>query len=127
MLPLELGRLISALNSIPLPPPFTRRPRIAYGSSNVHDANDPVPACGIDGLYKFLVFPSAMPTRTSSVSFEPLLPLLTCLFKPFFILRFYDLTVTPRELWQVPDVSRTAVIGRRFVGFVELMGWFLVG
>jgi len=66
---------------LPLSPPlFTRRPRIAYGSSNVHDANGPTPACGIDGFYKFSIFPLATPTRTSSVSFEPLLPLLTCLF-----------------------------------------------
>lgn len=125
MLP-ELERLISAFYS-PLSPPFTRRPRIAYGSSNVHDANDPAPACGIDGFYEFLVLPSAMPTKTSSVSFEPLLPLLTCLFAPFSILHLYDLTVTPRELWQVPDVSRTVVLGWWFVGFVELMGWCLVG
>ena len=55
---------------------LTRRPRIAYGSSNIHDANDPASACGIDGLPKFLVFPLATSTRTSLASFEPLLPRL---------------------------------------------------
>jgi hypothetical protein len=79
MLP-ELERLINAFYSPLLSPLFTRRPRIAYGSSNVHDANDPAPACGIDGLHKFPVLPLATPTRTSLASFEPLLPLLICRF-----------------------------------------------
>jgi hypothetical protein len=65
--------------SLPLLPPLsTRRPRIAYGSSNVHDTSDPASACGIDGLHKFLVLPLATPTRTSLASFEPLLSLFTC-------------------------------------------------
>lgn len=64
----------------------------------------------------------ATPTRTSSVSFEPLLPLLTSPFTSILVLRFHDPTVAPRELWPVPDSFRTVVLGRRFVGFVELMG-----
>jgi len=47
---LELERLINAFSSAPLFPPLTRRPRIAYGSSNVRDTNDSASACGIDGL-----------------------------------------------------------------------------
>ena len=77
MLP-ELERLITAFTPPPLPPLFTRRPRTAYGSSNVHDTNDPASACGIDGLHKFPIFPLPTPTRTSLVSFDPLLTLLTC-------------------------------------------------
>jgi len=61
----------------PFPPLFTRRPRTAYGSSIVHDTNDPASACGIDGLHKFPIFPPPTPTRTSLASFEPLLTLLT--------------------------------------------------
>ncbi|KAF9654406.1 hypothetical protein BDM02DRAFT_150841 [Thelephora ganbajun] len=109
MLP-ELERLINAFDSSPL---LTRRPRIAYGSSNVHDANDPASACGIDGLHKFSVFPLATPTRTSLASFEPLLPLLTCLCLLPFILPFYDLHHYPRLPWLVPESSRTVVLGRR--------------
>jgi len=97
MLP-ELERLINAFCSLPSPPLFMRRPRIAYGPSNVHDANDPTPACGIDGFHKFLIFPPATPTRTSLVSFEPLLPLLTYLFSSFFILLVCGRTVAPRKL-----------------------------
>jgi len=89
-------RLSSAFYSSPFYPLFTRRPRIAYGSSNVHDANDPASACGIDGLHEFLIFPQATPTRTSLASFESFLPLLTCLLLSFFILRFYGPTVAPR-------------------------------
>lgn len=80
MLP-ELERLITAFYSS-LPLLFTRRPRIAYGSSNIHDANDPASACGIDGLHKFPFFPPATPTRTSLVSFEPLLP---AAYPPLFV------------------------------------------
>jgi len=76
---------------------LTRRPRIAYGSSNIHDANDPASACGIDGLPKFLVFPLATSTRTSLASFEPLLPLLTCRRLSLFILLFHDPTGAPRS------------------------------
>jgi hypothetical protein len=72
----------------PLPPLFTRRPRIAYGSSNVHDTNDLASACGIDGLHKFPVLPLTTPTRTSLVSFEPLLILLTCHCSLLFVLLF---------------------------------------
>jgi len=93
MLP-ELERLINAFYSS-LPSPFTRRPRIAYGSSNVHDTNDPTSACGIDGPYKFLVFPLPTPTRTSLVSFEPLLPLLTSRCSLLFILLFDRLDCCP--------------------------------
>ena len=78
MLP-ELERLITAFTPpLPLHPILTRRPRIAYGSSNVHDTNDPASACGIDGLHEFPVFPLPTPTRTSFALFEPLLTLLTC-------------------------------------------------
>jgi hypothetical protein len=87
MLP-ELERLINACHSSPHFPLFTRRPRTAYGSSNIHDANDPAPACGIDGLHKFPALPLATPTRTSLVSFEPFLPLLTCCCLLPFILLF---------------------------------------
>ena len=93
MLP-ELERLITAFYSS-LPLLFTRRPRIAYGSSNVHDANGPASACGIYGPYKLLIFPPPTPTRTSLVSFEPLLPLLTCRCSLFFILLFDDLDRCP--------------------------------
>jgi len=89
-------RLINAFYSSPFHPLFARRPRIAYGSSNLHDANDPASACGIDGLHEFLIFPQTTPTRTSLVLFEPFLPLLTCLLLSFFILRFCSPTVTPR-------------------------------
>jgi len=93
MLP-ELMRLINAFHSSLLSA-LTRRPRIAYGSSNIHDANDPASACGIDGLPKFLVFPLATSTRTSLASFEPLLPLLTYHRLSFSILLFYGLDRCP--------------------------------
>lgn len=118
---LESERLINAFYSFPFSPLSTRRPRIAYGSSIVHDTNDPIPACGIDGFHKFLIFPLATPTRTSLVSFEPLLPPAYLPLSLLFILLFCGRTVAPCELWLVPETSRTVVFGRRFVGFVELM------
>lgn len=122
MLP-ELERLINAFTP-PLSPLSTRRPRIAYGSSIVHDANDPASACGIDGLLKFSILPLAhtTPTRTSLASFEPLLPLLTRRCLLLFILLFHDPAIAPRRSWQVPETCRTVVFGWWFVGYVELMG-----
>jgi hypothetical protein len=123
----ELERLITAFHSSSSSPLFTRRPRIAYGSSTIHDANDPASACGIDALHHLPFFPLATSTRTSLVSFEPLLTLLTRRrLSPFFLL-FRDSTVTPRQPWPVPGSFRTAVFGSRFLGSVELMGWCSVG
>ena len=78
MLP-ELERLIIAFFSFPFSPLHVPASYCIW-HSNVRDANDSTPACGIDRSHKFLIFPLATPTRTSSVSFEPLLPLLTYLF-----------------------------------------------
>jgi len=98
----ELERLINAFYSS-LSPPFTRRLRIAYGTSAIHDPNDPASACGIDGLLKFPILPLPTPTRTSLVLFEPLLLLLTrrCLLP--FILLFRGPSIAPRQSWPVPE------------------------
>jgi len=120
MLP-ELERLINAFYSS-LPSASTRRPRIAYGSSNIHDANDPASACGIDSFPKFLVFPLATSTRTSLASFEPLLPLLTCRRLLLFVLLFHGLDWNPAfALASSRELSHSGS-GRLFVGSVELMG-----
>lgn len=72
--------------------PLSRAGLVSHMAQAVHDANDPASACGIDGLHEFLVFPLATSTRTSLVSFEPFLPLLTCRCSSLFILLFYGLT-----------------------------------
>jgi len=86
MLP-ELERLINAFYSS-LPSAIHAPASYRIWFKQFHDANDPASACGIDDPYKFLVFPPPTPTRTSLVSFEPLLPLLTCRCSLFFILLF---------------------------------------
>jgi len=112
---LELERLINAFT--PLSPLFTHRPRIAYGSSNIHDPNDSASACGIDGLHKFLIFPLATPTRASLALLEPLLPLLTCLCSLLFILLLYDLYRYPASPWLVLGIAQWYSVG----GLLELL------
>jgi hypothetical protein len=50
----------------------------------------------------FPIFPLTTPTRTSSVSFEPLLTLLTCYCLLLFLLSVVP-TVAPRQPWPVPE------------------------
>ena len=120
MLP-ELGRLINAFYSSPFFPLSTGRPRIAYGSSSLHDANDPASACGIDALHKFPVFPPATPTRTSLVSFEPLLPLLTYLcLSPFILLPMTS--PLPRGALASSGRFCTVVLGRQLLGLLSRWG-----
>lgn len=106
-----------------LPPPHSRAGLVLHMAQAMSTTQTTrLPRAVSMGSTSFRSSHLATPTRTSLVSFEPLLPLLTSLFTSLLVLRFHDLTVAPRELWPVPDSFRTVVLGRRFVGFVELMG-----
>jgi hypothetical protein len=72
MLP-ELERLITAFYSSLFPSPHAPASYRIW-LEQIHDTYDSTSACGIDLSHKFPVFPLATPTRTSLVSFEPLLP-----------------------------------------------------
>ena len=107
----------------PLSSLFTRRPRIAYGSSNIHDTNDSASACGIDGLHKFLIFPLApLPLERAQPRLNLSFPCLPASVRCFSSSFSTTSIVTPRPPGLVPD-DRTVVLGRWLVGSVELMGW----
>jgi hypothetical protein len=90
MLP-ELERLITAFHS-PLPFPRSSRaglvPHMAQAMSTTQTIR--LPRAVSTGSTSFPILPLTTPTRTSLVSFEPLLTLLTCCCLSHFVLLFFD-------------------------------------